>query len=71
MRKLIVFNNVSLDGYFVDANGNMSWAHEGMEDAGICHGVRAEQRSQCRWRDAIRQNYLRTHGKLLADSARD
>ena len=26
MRKLIVFNHVSLDGYFVDANGDMSWA---------------------------------------------
>ena len=28
MRKLIVFNNVSLDGYFVDTQGNMSWAHQ-------------------------------------------
>ena len=28
MRKLIVFNQVSLDGYFVDANGDMSWAHK-------------------------------------------
>jgi dihydrofolate reductase len=27
MRKLIVFNQVSLDGYFVDAGGDMSWAH--------------------------------------------
>jgi dihydrofolate reductase len=27
MRKLIVFNNVTLDGYFVDTNGDMSWAH--------------------------------------------
>jgi dihydrofolate reductase len=27
MRRLTVFNNVSLDGYFVDANGDMSWAH--------------------------------------------
>jgi dihydrofolate reductase len=27
MRKLIVFNSVSLDGYFVDMNGDMSWAH--------------------------------------------
>jgi dihydrofolate reductase len=27
MRKLIVFNNVSLDGYFVDASGDMGWAH--------------------------------------------
>lgn len=26
MRKLVVFNNVSLDGYFVDMNGDMSWA---------------------------------------------
>ncbi|MGH9968143.1 MAG: dihydrofolate reductase family protein [Pyrinomonadaceae bacterium] len=28
MRKLIVFNNVSLDGYFTDANSDMSWAHK-------------------------------------------
>ena len=28
MRKLIVFNNQSLDGYFTDANGDMSWAHK-------------------------------------------
>jgi dihydrofolate reductase len=27
MRKLIVFNLMSLDGYFVDRNGEMSWAH--------------------------------------------
>lgn len=28
MRKLIVFNNISLDGYFTDARGDMSWAHK-------------------------------------------
>jgi len=27
MRKLMVFNNISLDGYFTDGNGDMSWAH--------------------------------------------
>ena len=27
MRKLTVFNSVSLDGYFTDAGGDMSWAH--------------------------------------------
>jgi dihydrofolate reductase len=27
MRKLIVFDMISLDGYFVDAKGDMSWAH--------------------------------------------
>lgn len=33
MRKLIVFNHVSLDGYFVDANGRMSWAKTDHNDA--------------------------------------
>lgn len=28
MCKLSVFNHVSLDGYFVDAHGDMSWAHK-------------------------------------------
>lgn len=27
MRKLTVFNNLSLDGYFTDGSGDMSWAH--------------------------------------------
>jgi dihydrofolate reductase len=27
MRKLIVFNSISLDGYFCDAQGDMRWAH--------------------------------------------
>jgi dihydrofolate reductase len=27
MRKLSMFNNVSLDGYFVDSHGAMDWAH--------------------------------------------
>jgi dihydrofolate reductase len=28
MGKLVVFNNVSVDGFFVDARGDMSWAHK-------------------------------------------
>jgi dihydrofolate reductase len=32
MRKLRVFNNVSLDGYFTDANNDYRWAHEGAND---------------------------------------
>jgi dihydrofolate reductase len=28
MRGLIVFNHVSLDGYFVDKKGDMRWAHK-------------------------------------------
>jgi dihydrofolate reductase len=29
---LTIFNSVSLDGYFTDANGDISWAHEGPPD---------------------------------------
>ncbi|HKQ60159.1 MAG TPA: dihydrofolate reductase family protein [Candidatus Polarisedimenticolaceae bacterium] len=28
MQKLVAFDNVSLDGYFTDAKGDMSWAHQ-------------------------------------------
>jgi dihydrofolate reductase len=33
MRKLAVFNHVSLDGYFVDAGGSMRWAKTADQDA--------------------------------------
>jgi hypothetical protein len=33
VRKLIVFNHVSLDGYFVDGAGDMSWAKARRQDA--------------------------------------
>ena len=33
MSKLRVFESISIDGYFTDANGDMSWAHAGREDA--------------------------------------
>lgn len=33
MKKLVVFESISIDGYFVDARGDMSFAHAGREDA--------------------------------------
>jgi dihydrofolate reductase len=33
MRKLIAFNHVTLDGYFAGANGDLSWAYKGNDDA--------------------------------------
>ncbi|MBV8631384.1 MAG: dihydrofolate reductase [Silvibacterium sp.] len=33
MRKLIVFNHVSLDGYFTDANSSLNWAKTRKDDA--------------------------------------
>jgi dihydrofolate reductase len=32
MRKLIVFNNVTLDGYFAGVGGDFSWAHSANKD---------------------------------------
>jgi len=32
MRKLIVFNHISLDGCFVDTAASMQWAHAGCDD---------------------------------------
>jgi dihydrofolate reductase len=33
VRKLIVFNSMTLDGYFADAHGDMRWAHNATPDA--------------------------------------
>lgn len=33
MRKLRVFESISIDGYFTDTAGDVSWAHAGREDA--------------------------------------
>jgi dihydrofolate reductase len=32
MSKVNMFNNISVDGYFTDANNDMSWAHAGGDD---------------------------------------
>ena len=32
MRKLLVFNSVTVDGYFTDISGDMSWAHRQDQD---------------------------------------
>ncbi len=32
MPQLIVFNHVSLDGYFTDSNGGLTWAYQGSDD---------------------------------------
>lgn len=33
MPRLVVFNNVTLDGYFSGRNGDLSWAHQDRKDA--------------------------------------
>jgi dihydrofolate reductase len=39
VRKLRVFESISIDGYFTDANSDMSWAHAGREDAEFANWV--------------------------------
>ena len=41
MRKLRVFESISVDGYFTDAGGDISWAHAGREDAEFADWVSA------------------------------
>jgi dihydrofolate reductase len=47
MGKLIVFNSVSLDGYFTDANGGMSWAHRDDADGEWNSFVAGNARGDC------------------------
>ena len=45
MRKLRVFESISVDGYFTDARGDMSFAHAGRQDAEFAAlGQRQRQR---------------------------
>jgi dihydrofolate reductase len=41
MRRLRVFESISIDGYFTDANDDISWAHAGREDAEFAAWVSA------------------------------
>jgi hypothetical protein len=53
MRKLAVFNHVTLDGYFVDGTGGMNWAHAERRVEWVCG-------RECGWRRPapVRQDYL-------------
>lgn len=39
MRKLRVFESISIDGYFADSDGDIGWAHAGREDAEFAEWV--------------------------------
>ena len=45
MRTLGVFESISIDGYFTDTGGDMSWAHAGREDAEFANWVSANASS--------------------------
>jgi dihydrofolate reductase len=45
MRKLRVFESISIDGYFTDRHGDIGWAHEGREDPEFAEWVSANASS--------------------------
>lgn len=45
MPRLRVFESISVDGYFTDASGDMSWAHAGREDPEFARWVGANASS--------------------------
>jgi dihydrofolate reductase len=45
MQKLRVFESISIDGYFTDANDDMSWAHRGSDDPEFAAWVAANASS--------------------------
>lgn len=46
MRTLSVFNSVSLDGYFTDANNDYMWAHQGANDPDLAEFTRSNARGE-------------------------
>ena len=46
MQRLRVFESLSVDGYFTDARGDMSWAHAGREDPEFADWVGSNARSR-------------------------
>ena len=44
MRELLVFNSVTVDGYFTDQNGDMSWAHKQDDRSGMHSPPRTQSR---------------------------
>jgi hypothetical protein len=45
MRKLVVFNQVTLDGCFAGEHGDISWAHRDIESACWARGERCSRAS--------------------------
>jgi hypothetical protein len=62
MRKLVVFQQISLDGYFMDSHGDMSWAkNDNDEEFNAFSSENAKGGGVL-----LRQGHLRSHGEFLA-----
>jgi hypothetical protein len=68
MAKLIVYNNVSLDGYFTGENGDIGWFKD-LEQK--CRHLRAQrftgQKDVCTFFGNRSPQYLRIHGSRLRE----
>ena len=63
MRKLVVFQQISLDGYFTDSHGDMSWAkNDNDEEFNAFSSANAKGGG----RPSLRQGHLRSPVEFLA-----
>jgi hypothetical protein len=57
MRKLRVFESISIDGYFTDTSGDIGWSHAAREDADFSEWVSGNASKgsalSFRWRSAV------------------
>ena len=65
MRKITVFDNLSLDGYFTDAQSDMSWAHKHDEEWTAFSSSNASGEAEL----LFGSRHLRDDGRVLADAA--
>jgi hypothetical protein len=63
MRKLLVFNLITLDGYFAGQEGDISWHNVDKEFQEL-----AKQASNSGYTLLFRSHHIRAYEKLLADS---
>jgi hypothetical protein len=74
MRKLGVFNNVSLDGYFVEANGDMHWAYKAEPMRSGMHSSpptpAAKARTTNRWPEGLESVHEPTSARKLQHTMR-
>ena len=68
MRKISMFNQVSVDGFFKAPDGDVGWTHEQGPDAEFDDWVGGN--ASRRGRAAVRTHDLRDDGELLADADR-
>jgi hypothetical protein len=68
MRKVVVFDHVTLDGFFTDPSGDMSFAHRKEVESDPEWREFTDKKRERRRRAALRPRDVRDDGRLVAVS---